>query len=102
RNLNVPVLGIVENMSGHVCPECGHHSDVFGHGGGAQASQVFNVPFLGEVPLDIRIRESGDAGTPLSVSDPSSTQAEVFGRIARKMAAQISIRNSLNIPLAVR
>lgn len=102
RNLRVPVLGIVENMSGFACPKCGHHSDVFGRGGGAQAAQEFNVPFLGEIPLDLSVRESGDAGVPVPAGSPGSPQAEVFDRIARKLAAQISIRSSLNINLVVR
>lgn len=102
RNLHVPVLGIIENMSGFTCPECGHHSDVFGHGGGAQASEAFHVPLLGEIPLDLAIRQSGDAGTPLPAADPGAPLAQAFGGIARKLAAQVSIRSSLNINLVVR
>lgn len=102
QNLHVPVLGIVENMSYFECPDCGHRSDIFNHGGGQAASKTWSVPFLGEVPLEQRIRESGDAGQPLPVADPDSAVAEAFGQIARKLAAQVSIRNSAAIPLTVR
>jgi len=102
RSLHVPVLGIVENMSGFVCAQCGHETEIFSHGGGATAARELNVPFLGEVPLDIAIRISGDEGTPATLRDPDSASAEVFKRIARQLAAQVSIRNSRSIPLTVR
>lgn len=102
RNLHVPVLGIVENMSFFQCPECGHQSHIFSHGGGQRASGELKVPFLGEVPLDEAIRISGDEGRPLPAADPSSPQAAAFAQIARKLAAQISIRNSRAIPLVVK
>jgi ATP-binding protein involved in chromosome partitioning len=102
RNLHVPVLGIIENMSYFQCPECGHQSHIFSHGGGERASREMKVPFLGEVPLDEAIRVSGDEGRPLAAVDPSSPLAAAFGQIARKLAAQVSIRNSRAIPLVVR
>lgn len=102
RTLHVPVLGIVENMSVFQCPECGHRSHVFSHGGGAAASKQLKVPFLGEIPLDLAIRESGDEGLPLPAGQPHSPQAAAFGGIARKLAAQVSIRNSRAIPLVVK
>jgi ATP-binding protein involved in chromosome partitioning len=102
RNLHVPVLGIIENMSYFRCPECGHQSHIFSHGGGERASREMKVPFLGEVPLDEAIRVSGDEGRPLAAVDPSSPLAAAFGQIARKLAAQVSIRNSRAIPLVVR
>ncbi len=102
RSLHVPVLGIVENMSSFHCPECGHVSHIFSHGGGSRASAEMNVPFLGEVPLDEAIRISGDEGRPLAVSEPDSPRAEAFEQIARKLAAQVSIRSSRAIPLVVR
>lgn len=102
RQLHVPILGIVENMSSFRCPECGHESHIFNHGGGATAAQELKVPFLGEVPLDETIRVSGDEGVPLAARDPSGTHGLVFGEIARKLAAQVSIRSSRPIPLVVR
>ncbi|GAC1474500.1 MAG: iron-sulfur cluster carrier protein ApbC [Chloroflexota bacterium] len=102
RQLHVPVLGIVENMSGFTCPNCGHESDIFSHGGGATAAETLKVPFLGAVPLDQSIRISGDEGVPLSVRDAGGTHARVFESIAKKLAAQVSIRNNRAIPLVVR
>jgi ATP-binding protein involved in chromosome partitioning len=102
RNLRVPVLGIVENMSFFACPNCGHEHHIFAHGGGKDASAALNVPFLGEVPLEQRVRESGDDGTPIVSEDGGEAAAEAFRSIARKLAAQVSIRNSMAIPLSVR
>jgi ATP-binding protein involved in chromosome partitioning len=102
RSLHVPVLGIVENMSGYTCPQCGHHEDVFSHGGGQAAAQALKVPFLGEVPLDMAIRVSGDEGTPVPASHPGTPQAAPFEQIARKLAAQVSIRNTMAINLVVK
>jgi ATP-binding protein involved in chromosome partitioning len=102
RNLRVPVLGIVENMSFFACPNCGHEHHIFAHGGGKDASTTLNVPFLGEVPLEQRIRESGDLGTPVTGLDSEEPAADAFRQIARKLAAQVSIRNSMAIPLMAR
>jgi ATP-binding protein involved in chromosome partitioning len=102
RQLHVPVLGVIENMSYFQCPECGHRSNIFSHGGGRQAASELNVPFLGEIPLTETVRESGDRGTPVPAGAPESPEAEAFGTVARKVAAQMSIRNSRAIPLAVR
>jgi ATP-binding protein involved in chromosome partitioning len=102
RNLRVPILGIVENMSLFSCPNCGHESHIFSHGGGKDAATALNVPFLGEIPLELAIRQSGDDGTPIALSDKGEPAAEAFGQIARKLAAQVSIRNSMAIPLLVR
>ncbi len=78
RRVNVPVLGIVENMSYFLCPHCGGRSDVFGHGGARREAERLGVPFLGEVPLDVEIRETSDAGRPLVVSEPNGPQAAVY------------------------
>jgi ATP-binding protein involved in chromosome partitioning len=102
RSLHVQVLGIVENMSFFQCPECGHESHIFSHGGGKAASSQLKVPFLGEVPLDEAIRISGDEGLPLAISEPDSNKTAVFDQVARKLAAQVSIRNSRAIPLVVK
>lgn len=102
RDLKVPILGIVENMSGYDCPQCGHHSTIFSEGGGKTVSEALSVPFLGSVPLTEEIRISGDQGKPLPATDPGSLNAEAFALIARKLAAQVSIRSSLSINLVVR
>ena len=96
RNLNVPVLGIVENMSGFTCPDCGHTHNIFSQGGGETAARSAKVPFLGAVPLTEDIRVSGDQG------QPGTAAPDAFGAIARKVAAQVSIRSSMNISLTVR
>lgn len=102
RHLNVPVLGIVENMSVFRCPECGHESHIFSHGGGEAAAKAHRVPFLGEVPLDEAIRVSGDEGTPVGANGANSPLSDVFGHLARRVAAQVSIRNAQTITLTVR
>ena len=102
RQLHVPVLGIVENMSTYRCPNCGHEVDIFGAGGPEEAAKELKVPFLGRVPLALSIRESGDNGIPVPVAEPEGAVAEAFGGIARKTAAQISIRNQRAIPLVAQ
>jgi ATP-binding protein involved in chromosome partitioning len=94
RKVNVPVLGIVENMSTFVCPHCSKTTEIFSHGGGSKAAIKLNVPFLGEVPIDPQIRKGGDEGRPIVIADPSSPQAKSFVAIAGKIAAQISILNA--------
>ena len=84
--LNVPLLGMIENMSTYVCPECGHEAHVFGHGGARAEAERLGVPFLGEIPLDIDIRLSSDGGTPIVVSKPKSPQAARFRDIAAQLA----------------
>jgi ATP-binding protein involved in chromosome partitioning len=76
------VLGIVENMSYFVCPRCGERSDVFGHGGARREAERLGVPFLGEVPLDLKIRETSDAGRPVVATDPDGPQAAAYRAIA--------------------
>jgi ATP-binding protein involved in chromosome partitioning len=92
--VNVPVLGIVENMSYHICSQCGHRENIFDNGGGRRAAEELGVPFLGEVPLITAIRESGDTGRPVALEAEGSAQALAFRAIARNMAAQVSIRNA--------
>ncbi len=89
RRVNVPVLGIVENMSYFLCPHCGGRSDVFGHGGARREAERLGVPFLGEVPLDLEIRETSDAGRPLVVSEPNGAQAAVYREIAKNVWAEL-------------
>ncbi|MBI4169576.1 MAG: Mrp/NBP35 family ATP-binding protein [Acidobacteria bacterium] len=91
RKVNVPVLGIVENMSYLNCPHCGERLEVFSHGGGRRSAEAFGVPFLGEVPLDIGVRQGGDEGRPPVVCDPKSGPSLIFKEIAEKLAAIISV-----------
>src|SRR5262252_2320124 len=85
RRVNVPVLGIVENMSTFICPHCGGRSDIFGHGGARHEAERLGVPFLGEVPLDLAIRETSDAGRPVVATDPDGAHAAIFRAIAERV-----------------
>jgi ATP-binding protein involved in chromosome partitioning len=90
RRVDVPVLGIIENMSYFLCPDCGGRHDIFGHGGARAEAEKLGVPFLGEVPLDMQIRETSDAGTPVVVSDPDGPHAKIYREIAAKVMAEIA------------
>jgi ATP-binding protein involved in chromosome partitioning len=85
RRVNVPVLGIVENMSMFICPQCGTRSDIFGHGGARREAERLGVPFLGEVPLDIAIREKSDSGTPVVATVPDGVHAKFYREIATRV-----------------
>jgi len=80
--VNVPVLGLIENMSHFICPSCGERSDIFGHGGAKKEADKLGMPFLGEVPLQMAIRETSDDGTPIVASQPDSEQAQRYLAIA--------------------
>ncbi|WP_289033437.1 Mrp/NBP35 family ATP-binding protein [uncultured Roseibium sp.] len=90
RRVDVPVLGIVENMSYFLCPDCGGRHDIFGHGGARAEAEKLGVPFLGEVPLDMQIRETSDAGTPVVVSDPDGAHTAVYRAIASRVLEEIA------------
>ncbi|MBD8875006.1 iron-sulfur cluster carrier protein ApbC [Roseibium polysiphoniae] len=90
RRVDVPVLGIVENMSYFLCPDCGARHDIFGHGGARAEAEKLGVPFLGEVPLDMQIRETSDAGTPVVVSDPDGAHTTVYRAIASRVMEEIA------------
>jgi ATP-binding protein involved in chromosome partitioning len=90
KKLNVPILGIIENMSFFQCPHCGERTEIFSHGGGEAASRKLEVPFLGEVPIDLKTRTGGDTGRPVVIDDPESAQSKIFMKIAEQMAARIS------------
>ncbi len=92
RQLNIPVLGVVENMSYFVCGHCNERTDIFGHGGGARMAQDLGLPLLGEVPIDTRVRSGGDEGQPIVVAAPDAPAAQAFVDVAGKVAAQISIQ----------
>jgi ATP-binding protein involved in chromosome partitioning len=89
RKVNVPVLGLVENMSTFVCPHCGRPSNIFGHGGARAEAARLGVPFLGEVPLTLAIRETSDEGRPVVATEPSSPAAEAFRQIAERAIAEL-------------
>ena len=90
KRVNVPVLGIVENMSYFLCPQCGARSDIFGHGGARHEAERLKVPFLGEVPLEMAIRETSDAGLPIVATQPDSPHAAAYRAIAAKVREQLS------------
>ncbi len=94
QRVNVPVLGIVENMSYFMCPQCGSRSDIFGHGGARREAERLDVPFLGEVPLDMAIRETSDAGAPLVATHPDGPHAKVYRAIAENVRRQLEGRGS--------
>ena len=91
QKLNVPTLGLIENMSHFVCPTCHHESDIFGKGGGEMLAEELSVPFLGRIPLYEPIRRGGDTGVPIVVGEPTSPAALAFRTAAERLAAQISI-----------
>jgi ATP-binding protein involved in chromosome partitioning len=92
EKVEVPVLGIVENMSTHICSNCGHEEHIFGDGGGARMAEQYGVDLLGQLPLDIRIREEADGGKPTVVSDPECRISQVYREVARKAAAKLSLQ----------
>ena len=90
RRVDVPVLGIIENMSYFCCPECGHRAEIFGHGGARNEAEKLGVPFLGEVPLEMEVRRRSDAGQPIVVSDPDSHHSKIYRDIANQAWSQIA------------
>ncbi len=92
EKVEVPVLGIVENMSTHICSKCGHEEHIFGEGGGSRMAEQYGVDFLGALPLDIRIREETDGGEPTVVAEPESRISQIYREIARKTAAKLSLQ----------
>jgi ATP-binding protein involved in chromosome partitioning len=104
KKLNIPPLGIIENMSYFACPGCGHESDIFGHGGGERMAGELGVPFIGRIPIYQPIREGGDSGVPLTISEPDSAASRAFMAAAELMAAQVSLASynrTTTIPLTV-
>ncbi|TKR54240.1 iron-sulfur cluster carrier protein ApbC [Allopusillimonas ginsengisoli] len=90
QKVNVPVLGVVENMSTHVCTQCGHVEAIFGEHGGRDMAAEFNLPWLGALPLQLRIREQTDSGTPSVVAEPEGEAARAYGEIAERLAANVA------------
>jgi ATP-binding protein involved in chromosome partitioning len=93
QTTNVHILGLIENMSYYQCSHCGNREEIFGHGAVAQASQNLGIPFLGEIPIDTRIRIYADTGRPMVLAEPNSVAAKAYREIAERLAAQVSIRN---------
>ncbi|NQV81121.1 MAG: iron-sulfur cluster carrier protein ApbC [Alphaproteobacteria bacterium] len=89
RKVDVPVFGVVENMSYFLCPSCGHRAEIFGHGGARQTAQEMDTDFLGEIPLHLSIREHADAGTPIVMAEPDSDHAKTYREIAGRLAEKI-------------
>lgn len=93
EQLNVPVLGVIENMSYFVAPDTGKRYDIFGHGGGAEMARKANIDFLGEVPLESEVRVGGDEGEPIVIRDPESSAARAIREVARKVGATVEAKN---------
>jgi ATP-binding protein involved in chromosome partitioning len=89
RKVNVPVLGIIENMSYFICRHCGEREEIFGHGGGRRTAELLGVPFLGEIPIDPKVVVGGDTGEPIVILDPSSASAQAFRQLAVTVAQQV-------------
>ncbi len=92
EKVKIPVLGIVENMSGFVCPHCHQSTDIFAKGGGVRAAELLKIPFLGEIPLILEVRAGSDTGHPVVLVDPDNPASQALVQVARKLAAQVSIR----------
>ena len=88
----VPVLGIIENMSTHICSQCGHEEHIFGAGGGERMSKQYGVELLGALPLDITIREGADEGKPTVAMQPDSSISKIYREIARRAAAKLALQ----------
>ncbi len=101
RKVDVPVLGIVENMSYFSCPNCGHRSEIFSHGGARREAEKLGVEFLSEVPLDIAIRETSDAGTPIVVAQPDSEHAKVYRLLAKRVWEKVAGETQRQAPRIV-
>ena len=94
RELNIPLLGVVENMSYFVCGHCQERTEIFGNGGGRKMAEAMELPFLGEVPIDTRVRSGGDEGLPIVAAAPDAPAALAFASVASQVAAQVSIQNT--------
>jgi len=100
EKVQVPVLGLVENMAVHTCSHCGHVEHVFGEGGGARMADQYGVPLLGSLPLELAIREQGDAGVPVVAAAPDSAPAQAFRAVARALAMRLAARPRAAMPIA--
>lgn len=101
KKTHVPVFGIVENMSTFFCPNCGHESHIFGHGGARETAATLGTDFLGEIPLHIAIRETSDGGTPITAREPNGPQAKAFIELAARVAAKLDAGDTRTAPRIV-
>jgi ATP-binding protein involved in chromosome partitioning len=99
RRLSVPVLGIVENMSAFVCPHCGEATEIFGRGGGESFARRYELDYFGGIPLDVKVRQGGDAGVPAVAQREPGTAALVLRELARQVAARMSVRAAQEAPV---
>ncbi|KRG70233.1 sodium:proton antiporter [Stenotrophomonas terrae] len=99
EKVEVPVLGIIENMAVHTCSNCGHVEHLFGEGGGQRMAEQYGVPLLGSLPLDIAIREQGDVGAPIVVAQPESAAAKAYLAAAQRMTEELAKRPRASIPI---
>ena len=100
EKVQVPVLGLIENMAVHVCSNCGHAEHIFGSGGGEKMAAQYGVPLLGSLPLEIAIREQGDAGVPIVAAAPDSAAAQAYRETARRLAAALEARPRAPMPIS--
>ena len=91
KKVEIPILGVVENMSYYVCPACGHHDEIFSRGGGRKLAETLGTTFLGEIPIDAKVRYGGDSGRPVVVGAPESEHAKLFMEIAARVATRIAV-----------
>jgi ATP-binding protein involved in chromosome partitioning len=96
KKVNVPVLGVIENMSVHICSQCGHHESIFGVGGGEKLAAQYDLDFLGALPLDIKIREQTDNGLPTVIAEPEGANALCYRDIAKRIAAKLTTETENN------
>jgi ATP-binding protein involved in chromosome partitioning len=99
RRLSVPVIGLVENMSAFVCPHCGEETEVFGRGGGQRFAQRHEIHYFGGIPLDVKVRQGGDAGIPAVAQREPGPAALVLRDLARQVAARMSVRAAQEAPV---
>ncbi len=99
NQVGAPVLGVVENMSFHLCPDCGNRSEIFGHGGGAKMAEESEIAFLGEIPLARTIRETSDEGNPIVVSAPDSDHAKAFDHLATRVQQEVEKKGRTELPV---
>jgi len=101
RKVNVPVIGIVENMSTFLCPHCGETTDIFKHGGGRRTAELLSTAFLGAIPLDPQIVLGGDAGVPIAVAEPDGPHAQAFRLVAREVVAEVARQEAAKTRLTI-
>jgi len=99
RRLSVPVIGVVENMSAFVCPHCGEETEIFGHGGGERFAETWDVELLGRIPLEVTVRQGGDAGVPAVAQREPGPAAQAMTRLAQTVAARMSVRAARALPI---